>query len=110
MKSKHKMKADKKNHPLPELKSDKALVVVVCPALAARHAGKGDQIKLHANDKVVAVNKQGTYSFVHLDPGEYQLVSQAGNPNGFRITLEAGKEGDVPPDVEFGVAAAPWPA
>ena len=92
VKSKHKMKADKKNHPLPELKPDKALVVVVCPALAARHAGKGDQIKLHANDKVVAVNKQGTYSFVHLDPGEYQLVSQVGNANGFRITLEAGKE------------------
>ena len=90
--SKHEMKADKKNHPLPELKPGKALVVVVCPAPAARDAGKGNQVKLHANDKVVAVNKQGTYSFVHLDPGEYQLVSQAGNANGFRITLEAGKE------------------
>ena len=92
VKSKHKMKADKKNHPLPELEPDKALVVVVCPALAARHAGKGDQIKLHANDKVVAVNKQGTYSFVHLDPGEYRFVSQVGNANGFSITLEAGNE------------------
>jgi len=92
LQSKHKLKIDKKNHPMPEIKADKALLVVVCPPLAARKAGKGSQMKLHADDLVVAVNKQGTYSLVYLDPGEYLLVSQAGNANGFRMKLEAGKD------------------
>jgi hypothetical protein len=91
IKSKHSMKIDKKNHPMPEIKPEKALVVVVCPALAARHQGKGNQYKLHANDNVIAVNKMGTYGFAYLDPGEYQLVSQTENASGFRMNLEAGK-------------------
>jgi hypothetical protein len=90
-KSKHKLKVDKRNHPLPELKPDKALVVVVCPPLAARDAGHGSQYKLHANDRVVVVNRPGTYSFAYLDPGKYRLVSQLDNANGFAIELEAGK-------------------
>jgi hypothetical protein len=92
LQSKHEMDPDKKNHPLPELKADKALVVVVCPSLAARYAGKGIQFKFHANDKVVAVNKWGTYSFVYLDPGEYTLVSQTENASALKINLEAGKD------------------
>jgi hypothetical protein len=92
LQSKHDLKVDKKNHPLPELKPDKALVVVVCPPLAARYEGKGNQFKLHANDQVVAVNKMGTYSFAYLDPGDYLLVSQTENASGFRMKLEAGKD------------------
>ena len=92
LQSKHDMKVDEKNHPMPETKPDKALVVVVCPPLAARYQGKGNQFKLHANDKVVAVNKMGTYSFVYLDPGDYLLVSQVENASGFRMKLEAGKD------------------
>jgi hypothetical protein len=65
LQSKHSLRDDKKQHPIPELKPDKALVVVVCPPLAARDSGHGNQYKLHANDKVVAVNKPGTYSFAH---------------------------------------------
>ena len=91
LRSKHSMKVDKENHPLPEVKPDKATVVVVCPALAARYAGQGNQFKLHANDHVIAVNKWGTYSFAYLDPGKYNLVSQSVNANGFEIELEAGK-------------------
>ncbi len=86
-KSKQLVKVDKRNHPLPELKPDKATVVVVCPPLAARYAGKGNQFKLHANDEVVAVNKMGTYSFAYLDPGNYRLVSQTENANGFEMEL-----------------------
>jgi hypothetical protein len=89
--SRHSLKVDKVNHPLPEEKPDKATIVVVCPPLAARYAGAGNQFKLHANDKVVAVNRGGTYTFAYLDPGKYRLVSQAGNANGFDIELEAGK-------------------
>jgi hypothetical protein len=92
VKSKQELRIDKQNHPLPEVRSDKATVVVVCPPLAARDAGKGNQFKLHANDQVVAVNRMGTYSFAHLDPGKYRLVSQAEDANGFEMELEAGHE------------------
>ena len=92
LQSKHDLKVDKKNHPLPEQKPDKALVVVVCPPLAARYAGMGNQFKLHANDRVIAVNRMGTYSFAYLDPGKYKLVSQSENANGFEMELEAGKD------------------
>jgi hypothetical protein len=92
LQSKHSLNRDKKQHPIPEIKPGQALVVVVCPAPSARQSGKGNQFKLHANDKVIAVNKPGSYSFAYLDPGEYQLAAQAENANGFRMQLEAGKE------------------
>ena len=92
VKSKQELKVDKQNHPLPVVKDDKATVVVVCPPLAARYAGKGNQFKLHANDQIIAVNKEGTYSFAYLDPGKYRLVSQTENASGFDIELEAGHE------------------
>jgi hypothetical protein len=92
LKSKQTAKVDKRQHPLPELRPDKATVVVVCPPLAARDAGTGIQVKLHANDEVVAVNRMGTYSLAYLDPGKYRLVSQAGNANGFDMELEAGHQ------------------
>ena len=90
-KSKDVLKVDKRDHPVPELRADKALIVVVCPALAARDAGRGNQFRLHANEHVIAVNKQGTYSFAFLDPGRYRLVSQSENAYGFDIEFEAGK-------------------
>ena len=92
LQSKHQIKVDKKNHPLPAMESGKALIVVVCPPLAARNSGKGAQFKIHANDRAVIVNKSGTYSFAYLDPGDYRLVSQSENASGFHITLEAGQE------------------
>ncbi|HYU45356.1 MAG TPA: hypothetical protein VEK84_04150 [Terriglobales bacterium] len=92
LKSKHVLKVDKQSHPLPDVKPEKATVVVVCPPLAARFTGKGIQFKLHANDQVIAVNKMGTYSFAYLDPGKYRLVSQAENANGFEMELEGGHE------------------
>ena len=92
LQSKHSLKLAKKEHPMPELKPGKALVVVVvCPPLAARNSGHGNQYKLHANDKVVAVNMMGSYSFAYLDPGEYMLASQTENANGLKTNLEAGK-------------------
>jgi hypothetical protein len=90
-KSKHLLHIDKQNRPVPELKKDKATVVVVCPPVAPHDSGKGNQFKLHANDRVIAVNKEGTYSFAYLDPGKYRLISQSENANGFEMELEAGK-------------------
>jgi hypothetical protein len=91
LKSKHILKVNRESHPLPESKPDKAVVVVVCPPLAARYSGRGNQFKLHANDRVIAVNKSGTYTFAYLDPGKYRLVSQSENASGFEMELEAGK-------------------
>ena len=91
LKSKHSMKLDRATHPLPEAKIDKATIVVVCPPLAARNTGWGNQFKLHANGKVIAVNKMGTYSIAYVDPGKYSLISQADNANGFDMDLEASK-------------------
>ena len=91
--ARHDAKPDKKNQPMPELKADKALVVVVCPSeFTLGPAVAGSQYKLHANDSVVAVVREGSYSFAHLDPGDYLLVAQLSNANGFRMKLEAGQE------------------
>jgi hypothetical protein len=90
-KSKHSMKLDRTTHPLPDVKPDKGTIVVVCPPLAARNTGWGNQFKLHANSKVIAVNKMGTYSIAYVDPGKYSLISQSENANGFDMDLEAGK-------------------
>lgn len=91
-KSKQVVKINKQEHPRPEMRPEQATLVVVCPALAARYAGRGNQFKLHANDEVVAVNREGTYSFAYLAPGKYRLVSQAEDANGFEMELEAGQE------------------
>jgi hypothetical protein len=90
-KAKYSIKLDRATHPLPEIKSDKATVVVVCPPLFARETGFGIVTKLHANGKVIAVNEMGTYGIAYVDPGKYSLISQSENANGFDMDLEAGK-------------------
>ncbi len=92
--SKQDMDVDEVNHPIPEIRPDKALLVVVSPPFptGGRREPNIFQQKLHANDQVVAINKMGTYSFCYLDPGEYRLVSQATNATGFSMKLEAGKD------------------
>lgn len=90
-KYKYSVKLDRATHPSPEVKPDKATIVVVCPPLTARETGSGFQVRLHANGKVIAVNDMGTYSIAYLDPGKYSLISQSGDANGFEMDLEAGK-------------------
>jgi len=91
LKSKHAMRVDWKDQPLPESKQGKATLVVVCPHRPNLDPASGNQFKLHANDRVIAVNQEGTYSIAYVDPGKYHLVSQSVNANGFDIELEAGK-------------------
>jgi hypothetical protein len=79
------LKVNKSHHPEPETKADKATVVVVCPAVAARFAGKGTWFRLHATDQVIAVNRMGTYGLASLAPGKYRLASEAANANGFEM-------------------------
>jgi hypothetical protein len=90
-KSKYTLKLNKKDHPIPTDKLDKATVIVVCP-MVGLDVFHGSPVKLHANGRVVAVNEMGTYSFAYLDPGKYRLVSQSvDNDNGFETDLDAGK-------------------
>jgi hypothetical protein len=90
-KAKYSVKLDRTAHPLPEVKSNKATIVVVCPPLTARETGYGGEFKLYANGKVIAVNEMGTYSIAYVDPGKYSLISQSDDANGFEMDLEAGK-------------------
>jgi hypothetical protein len=93
--AKHSLTVDKINHPEPQIRPDKALVVVAFPNVAITGSGRW-QFKLHANDSVIAVNETGTYSFAYLDPGEYIMASQAGylggNANGFKMKLDVGSD------------------
>jgi hypothetical protein len=99
--------AEWKNHPTPEVKPGKALMVVVCPVyrayddaslirlkLKTHRAGEFGalQVKIHANDNVVLVNQVGTYGFAYLDAGDYQISSQCKNDvSALQVTMEAGK-------------------
>jgi hypothetical protein len=78
--------------PVPGVRGDKALVVVVCPAVDTADTGRGGQYRLYANGQIVAVNKMGTYNYAFLDPGRYTLRSKAGNVGELVIELQAGKE------------------
>jgi hypothetical protein len=90
-KSSYDYKADSKLHPLPELKADKALILVVCPFID-NPVNRGPLVKLHANDHVVAVNNWGSYAFAYLDPGDYRLAAVVKDTaSSLHITLEAGK-------------------
>jgi hypothetical protein len=88
---KYDVRADPQQHPEPELKPDQALVVVACPPINTRYAGKGNA-KLHVDGKVIAANEMGTYTFFYLSPGEHTLVSQMGNASSLRLNFEAGKD------------------
>jgi len=85
------VRADKASHPAPELRSDKALIVVACPPINTRYSGKGNA-KLYLDEQVVAANEMGSYTFFYADPGEHTLVSEMGNASALRMNFEAGKD------------------
>lgn len=84
-----------KQHPLPELRPDKALVVVVTPSTIMRRIGPEKHYgiaTLRANDAPVAQTGPGCYIFFYLDPGDSFLVSQTYDVVGLRMKLEGGKD------------------
>ena len=101
--ARHLIKGNPTEQPMPELRADKALVVVACPTGNGLDAVRTDKYQkwggyILVNEKIVALNAPGTYSFFYLDPGEYTLVSQVRSPGsaqdatGLRMKLEPGKE------------------
>lgn len=84
-----------KQHPLPEIRLDKATVIVTSPdtiMIRMKSEKKGFGILIYANGRLVSVVGPGDYTFFHLDAGEYQFVGDTPSPVGLRINLEAGKE------------------
>jgi hypothetical protein len=83
-----------KKHPLPEVRPDAALVVVVTPStIMRRFAEKNYGIaRAYANNKLVAVSSPGAYLYFYLEPGEYLLASETFDVTGLRMKLEAGKD------------------
>jgi hypothetical protein len=92
------VRGDSARHPLPEPRPDRALVVVACPAEAmVSSLDKFARVAVHleVNDRVVAVNGGGTYTWFHLDPGEVLLVShplKEKEASGLRWSAETGGE------------------
>ena len=83
-----------KSHPLPELRPDAALVVMVTPStimrrFAEKHYGIA---RVYANNKLVAVTSPGAYLYFYLEPGEYLLASETFDVTGLRMKVEAGKD------------------
>lgn len=82
----------KMNPAVPEPRPDKALIVIANP-LIDDPVTQGPLVRLHANDRVIAVNGWGTYAFAYVDPGEYVLAAQMKDTaSALRITLVAGKD------------------
>jgi hypothetical protein len=83
---------------LPELRPDKALVIVACPVSGGFETTRTDKYYYHmsarilVSGEVVAVNGPGTYTSFYLDPGEHLLVSYLMDATGLRLKAEAGKD------------------
>ncbi len=71
LQSKHDVRIDKKNRPLPKLEPGKALIVVVCPRIPTWSKVSGIQFKVHANDR--AVDCQQSWHLLFCIPGSGRL-------------------------------------
>ncbi len=81
--------------PLPEAKQGKATIMITAPNTIfpeGKAEKKGPGILIYANKQLVSVVWAGSYTFFHLDPGEYQFVGDTPSPVGLRFNVEAGKE------------------
>jgi len=85
-----------KQHPLPEPRADKALIVVTTPATIFPQPKTEKAFigaaPLYANDTLVGFSGAGGYVFFYLPPGEYFLSSPGKDVVGLRMKLEAGKD------------------
>ena len=97
------VKGSAQEHPAPVARPEQGLVVVASPlggSFRPVETNKSTPFygKVLVNDRVLAVNAPGSYSFFYLDPGEHLLVTQAMvdkklvDVTGLRIRVEAGKE------------------
>lgn len=83
----YKASTDKKQHPMPEVPADKAMIYVM------RTFALGWKIhsKLAVDGKWMGVNRGGTYFFFTLEPGEHYFCSESENQDYLALKVEAGK-------------------
>lgn len=84
----HWAKTDKKQHPTPDPPPDKALIYVIRPLSMYQLML---QSKLAVDGQWMGVNRNGTYFFFTLDPGEHYFCSQVRNRSVLVLTVEAGR-------------------
>lgn len=84
---KYKADTDKKQHPVPEAPTDKALVFVIRPTMW----GNKIQTKLAVDGEWKGVNRGNNYFFFTLDPGEHYFCSDSENRSVVALNVEAGK-------------------
>jgi hypothetical protein len=81
------VRTDKKQHPVPETPTDKALIFVVRPTMM----GNKIQSKLAVDGKWIGANRGDNYFFLTLEPGEHYFCSKSENQSLLVLKVEAGK-------------------
>jgi hypothetical protein len=85
----------KEGFEMPALHSDMGLVFAVSPSIQDQYdnVGWGATSVLYANSLPIAINREGTYAFAYLEPGEYQFLSRSGpRASEIRLKVEGGRE------------------
>ena len=93
---------DKKQHPIPEQPSDKALIYV----LRLSMIGMAIQSKLAVDGDWKGVNQGNNYFYFNLEPGEHYFCSEAENRSVLKVNVEAGKTYYLQQHISMGVAKA----
>ena len=99
---KHETSTDKTQHPKPAIPPGKALVYVVRPTMW----GNKVQTKFAINGEWVGINRGDNYFFVLLDPGDYNMCSQAENKVTNILRVEAGKTYYIQQKIKMGFMKA----
>ncbi len=89
---------NKKNHPLGEVDTEKALVYVVRPATM------GFAIKSFflVDDEIMGINKGRSYFFTYVEPGSHVFWSKSENIDAMEFKVEAGKTYFIKQKVQMG--------
>lgn len=76
-----------KEHPLGEVKPDKALVYVIRPA----KMGFAIKSFFLCDDEILGINRGSSYFFAHVNPGKHVFWSKSENVDALELEVEAGK-------------------
>ncbi len=87
-----------KEHPLGEVRSDRALVYVLRPT------SMGFAIKSFflCDDEILGINKGSSYFFAHVAPGKRVFWSKSENVDALELEVEAGKTYYIQQRVQMG--------
>lgn len=90
---------DKKQRPMPDAPTDKALIYVLRPTMI----GYKIHSKFAVNGDWLGVNRGNTYFFLTLEPGEHFFCSESENQSYLALNLEAGKTYYLQQKVKAGI-------